>query len=167
MRKTAAVRLHRGILGALLAAATLIAFAGTGPALAAVKSSSPRPAAPAAIPIGGGFEHSDAVTGNCGTAAIGVNDLGGGKIQVRGQLISSLGTIIEGNLALYWYTRSGKPAGNGRKAYEPKGVNWTSPLTEFTVLQHREIGVIMTGYVLLEDGTTCVIENPVVNFTSS
>lgn len=138
-------------------------------ALAATRSSPHPDSTPAAIIIGGGgFEYSDTVSGDCGTAALGVNDLGGGEIQVQGQLISILGTIIEGDVIIAWYTRSGSPSAGSTVSYEPKGTNWISPIKGFEgVPSNRSIGVTMTGSVLLENGDTCVIDNPVVNFTSS
>jgi hypothetical protein len=151
----------------LASAAGLTALALVAPAAASasVKPAPALSAGPLGIVGGGGWEYTDTLEGNCGTAAIGVNDNGDGHIVVQGQLISSLGPIAGGSVSLVW--NAGGKAGS--KAWQPVAANgnWTSPDTNFTVPQHEKTTVILTGFIELADGDTCSIENPYVSFTSS
>jgi hypothetical protein len=132
----------------------------SGEAYFACRSETASPKTPVG---GGGFQYHNHKEGNCGVSAVGVNDKGKGYIQVQAQLVSSLGRIVDGSVTIIWHG-GGK---GGHKIWEPKGVDWISPVTHFTVPQHKEITVLVTGHIKLHNGDDCTIENPHVKFSSS
>jgi hypothetical protein len=138
----------------------VLVFGAAGTAFASTPATS---SGPSIVVGGGGWEYTDSITGNCGTAAIGVNDNGDGNIVVQAQLVSALGPITTGLATIIW-NAGGK---SGSKSWQPVGNNWTSPDTSFTVPQHEKTTVILTGYIEVANGDTCSIENPYVSFTSS
>lgn len=169
-----------------LAAVTVMMLGGTGTALAAAKpTSAPRVAAdgggmdvvgatstsaaagpistPQTIVGGGGWQYGAEETGNCGYAGVVANDNGDGHITTEAQLISELGTIIDGSATIIW-SGGGK---SGSKSWQPRGVNWTSPETNFDVPQNTEITILLYGYVITAEGDDCSIENPTFTFRSS
>jgi hypothetical protein len=118
---------------------------------------------PQVIVGGGGWEYGADATGNCGYAGVVANDNGGGSITTEAQLISSLGAMIDGSVTIIW---SGGDK-SGSKTWQPAGVDWISPETNFDVPQNTEITILLTGFVITADGDDCSIENPSFTFTSS
>jgi DNA-binding SARP family transcriptional activator len=135
----------------------MVAGARTAPAAATPAS------APQTIVGGGGWEYGADATGNCGYAGVVANDNGDGHITTAAQLISSLGAMVDGAATIIW-SGGGK---SGSKTWQPKGVDWISPNTNFDVPQHTEITILLTGYVTTSDGDDCSIENPTFTFRSS
>lgn len=160
-------RIRNGGL-ALLTTVSVMGLLGTGVAVAAVPSNTTAhptlsSVSPNSFPGGGGYEYSDSEEGNCGVSSLGVNDLGGGKIQAQVELTSTQGTMKDGHVTISW----GGGGLSGSKTWQPVGDTWESPVTDFDVPQHTEIVVLVSGYVTLIDGDSCSIENPNVSFESS
>ena len=120
-------------------------------------------ASPNNVPVGGGggFEYSQTTEGTCGTVALGINNIGGGWIEVGIGVTSFIG-LMEGEVKL---TYSG-----GSMTFAVSGLNWGNDtiLINGHFKPGEAVGAVVSGdgIIFVEgDGSDCDIPPPVVTFT--
>ena len=111
---------------------------------------------------GGGFEYSDTQNGyptGCGDAAIGVNNVGSGKVQLQIEIDSNIGPMAGSAKVTY---------SGGNKTFDVSGTHYVSDVIEFGNFSAGEsVGFVLSfNDVTIGSGSgSCGIPQPAVAFT--
>jgi hypothetical protein len=151
------------IIAGLATAFTLVGLNTSGAAMAAAHKPDCLRASATGVPFRNDpWDYSDTKSGNCGDATLVADVDRGGKIVIEGQLTSvGLVPILGGRVTFIWSW----PGGGSSKSWAPRAASgdWISPQMKFTAPVGDEVTVLMTGYIVVPEGT-CSIENPHLQF---